>query len=60
MRKRRVGKPIGEPDTPEKRAARRKRLAESLVRNLNANVLKDHPEESKPAEDTNKDADKND
>ena len=54
MRKQRVGKPIGEPDTPEKRAARRKRLAESLVRNLNANVLKDHSEKSTPAENTDR------
>ncbi len=39
---------------PVKVAARRKRLSESLVRNLNANVLKDHPEKSTPSEEINK------
>ena len=59
MRVRRVPKRIG-TETPEERAARRKRLSESLVRNLNANVLKDHPEKSTPSEDINKNGEEND
>jgi hypothetical protein len=59
MRVRKVPKRIG-TETPEERAARRKRLAESLVRNLNKNVLRDHPEKSTPLEELNKNGEKND
>jgi hypothetical protein len=59
MRKRRVPKRIG-TETPEERAARRKRLSESLISTLNANVLKDHPEKSTPTEEINKNGEKND
>jgi hypothetical protein len=59
MRVRRVPKMIGKPD-PAKRAANRKALAERLVRNLNANVLKGHPEKSTPSEELNKNGDSND
>ena len=50
MRKRRVGKPIGVRD-PVKAEARHKRLIDSLIGNLNANVLKDNPEPSNTTED---------
>jgi hypothetical protein len=50
---------IGKPD-PAKRAANSKALAERLVRNLNANVLRDHPEKSTPSEEINKNGEKND
>jgi hypothetical protein len=59
MRVRRVPKMIGKPD-PAKRAANRKALGEALVRNLNANVLKDHPEKSTPSEEINKNGEKSD
>jgi hypothetical protein len=57
MRKRKVGKMIGVRD-PVKVAARRKRLIDSLIGNLNANVLKDNPEKSNPTESTNKNGEK--
>ena len=57
MRKRRVGKPLGVRD-PVKVAARRKAMAEALVGNLNANVLKDNPEPSNTTESTNKNGEK--
>jgi hypothetical protein len=58
-RPRKIGLPIKKPD-PAKRAANRKALGEALVRNLNANVLKDHPEKSNPGENINKSGDSND
>jgi hypothetical protein len=59
MRKRRVPKRIG-TETPEERAARRKRLSESLISTLNKNVLRDHPEKSTSSEEINKNGEKND
>ena len=45
---------------PAKLAANRKAIAEALIRNLNANVLKEEAEHSKSPEDINKNGDKND
>ena len=45
---------------PAKLAANRKAIAEALIRNLNANVLKEEAEHSKLPEDINKNGDKND
>ena len=59
MRKRRVPKVIDKLD-PAKLAANRKAIAEALIRNLNANVLKEEAEHSKSPEDINKNGDKND
>ena len=59
MRKRRVGKPIGVRD-PVKAAANRKALAAALIRNLNANVLKDNPEPPDPTENISKNGDSDD
>jgi hypothetical protein len=57
---RRKPKMIGKRD-PAKSAAASKRIREALVRNLNANVLKDAAERSsKPPEDINKSGGKND
>ena len=54
MKEPRGPRPIGKLD-PAKRAANRKALEEALIRNLNANVLKDAAERSsKPPEDINK------
>ena len=44
---------------PIKVAENRRKLREALVRNLNANVLKEEAEHSKPPEDINKNGDKN-
>ncbi len=59
MRKRRVGKPIGVRDSV-KAEARHKRLIDSLIGNLNANVLKDNPEQSETAENISKNGDSDD
>jgi hypothetical protein len=59
MRVRRVPKMIGKRDWA-KVEANRKALGEALVRNLNANVLKDHPEKSTPSEEINKNGEKSD
>jgi hypothetical protein len=55
---RRIGKPIGKRDWA-KVAANRKAIAEALVRNLNANVLKEEAEHSSnPPEGINKNGEK--
>jgi hypothetical protein len=59
MRVRRVPKKIG-TETTEEREARWKGMEESLIRNLNANVLKDHPEKSTSSEEINKNGEEND
>ena len=59
MRVRRVGKPLGVRD-PVKVAARRKALTDSLIGNLNANVLKDNPEPSETTENISKNGDSDD
>lgn len=59
MRKRRAGKPIGVRD-PVKAEARRKRLIDSLIGNLNANVLKDSPDPSNTTESIAKHLGEND
>ncbi len=60
MKEPRGPRPIGKPD-PIKKAANRKALREALVRNLNANVLKDAAERSSnPPEDITKKGGEND
>ena len=59
MRVRRIPKMIGKRDWA-KVEANRKALGEALVNNLNANVLKDNPEQSDPAENINKNGKKSD
>ena len=59
MRERRVPKAIGKESLAE-RAARFKRIRESLVGNLNANVRKDGAEKPASTKDVNKNGEKND